>query len=187
MQEQGLDPGGKMSFPVRTGLPGNLEEMVVRGTQSPSWCEPHASQHGVKAAEEGRVGPAGPVRTWGRGDMGTGALGDALGAAAHSHHTRGSFAFTAETARYTSVVSVRIRPVAGTPSAVPVGDTSGFTHAAWITSPSTQGRSSSPSLEFRAEATGDAIKPGETADPMKVSVTRLTPRSHRCVNPYCVQ
>lgn len=182
-----------MSFPVRTGLPGNLEEMVVPGTQSPSRCEPHASQHSVKAAGEGRVGPAGPVRTWGRADMGTWGRGDgrprrrARCCRAHSHHTQGSFAFTAETARYTSVVSVRIRPVAGTPSAVPVGDTSGFTHAAWITSPSTQGRSSSLSLEFRAEATGDAIKPGETADPMKVSVTRLTPRSHRCINPYRVR
>lgn len=89
MQEQGLDPGGKMSFPVRTGLPGNLEEMVVWGTQSPSWCELHASQHGVKAAGEGQVGPAGPVRTWGRGDVGTGALGDALGAAAHTVTTHG--------------------------------------------------------------------------------------------------
>lgn len=174
-----------MSFPVCTGLPGNLEEMVVRGTQSPSWCEPHASQHRVKAAGEGRVGPAGPVRTSGRGDRRP--RRHTRCCRAHSHHTRGSFAFTAETARYTSVVSVRIRPVAGTPSAVPVGDTSGFTHAAWITSPSTQGRSSSPSLEFRAEATGDAIKPGETADPMKVSVTRLTPRSHRCINPYRVR
>lgn len=67
MQEQGLDPDGKMSFPVRPGLRGSLGETVVWATQSPSRCEPNASQHGVKAAGQGRVGrPREDVGTWGR-------------------------------------------------------------------------------------------------------------------------